>query len=47
MPYRYAGKSFKQRFIKFIPTPRRNTIEIEKDIHNFKRKLRLTEYFTN
>ena len=33
--------------LKFTPTPRRNTIEMEKDIHNFTRKLRLTEYFAN
>ena len=32
---------------KFAPTPRRNTIEMEKDIHNFTRQLRLTEYFAN
>ena len=38
MPYRYAGKRYKQR---------RNTIEMEKYIHNFTRKLRLTEYFAN
>ena len=45
MSYRYGGKSFKG--LKFTPTPRRNTIEMEKDIHNFTRKLRLTEYFAN
>ena len=33
--------------LKFTPTPRRNTIEMEKDIHNFTHKLRLTEYFAN
>ena len=33
--------------LKFTPTPRRNTIEMEKDIHNFTRKLRLTEYFAD
>ena len=33
--------------LKFTPTPRRNTIEMEKDIHNFTRQLRLTEYFAN
>ena len=33
--------------LKFTPTPRRNTIEMEKDIHNFTCKLRLTEYFAN
>ena len=26
---------------------RRDTIEVEKDIHNFTRKVRLTEYFAN
>ena len=31
--------------LKFTPTPRRNTIEMEKDIHNFMCKLRLTVYF--
>ena len=33
--------------LRFTSTPRRNTIEMEKDIHNFTRKLRLTEYFAN
>ena len=33
--------------LKFPPIPRRNTIGMEKDIHNFTRKLRLTEYFAN
>ena len=33
--------------LKFTPARRRNTIEIEKDIQNFTRKLRLTEYFAN
>ena len=33
--------------LKFTPTPRRNIIEMEKDIHNFTRRLRLTEYFAN
>ena len=33
--------------LKFTPTPRRNTIEMENDIHNFTRKLRLTGYFAN
>ena len=33
--------------LKFTPTPRRNTVEMEKDIHNFTRKLRLTEYLAN
>ena len=28
--------------LKLTPTPKRNTIEMEKDIHNFTRKLRLT-----
>ena len=46
MPCRYVGKSFKQRF-KIQTYPRRNTIEMEKEIHNFTRKLRLTEYFAN
>ena len=32
---------------KFTPTPRRNTIEMEKDIHNSTHKLRLTEHFAN
>ena len=30
--------------VKLTPILRRNTIEMEKDIHNFTRKLRLTEY---
>ena len=33
--------------LKFTPTPRKSTIEIEKDIHDFTRKLRLAEYFVN
>ena len=33
--------------LKFTPSPRRNTIETEKDIHDFTRKLRLTEFFAN
>ena len=33
--------------LNLTPTSRRNTIEMEKDIHNFTRKLRLTEYFAN
>ena len=33
--------------LKFTPTPRRNTIEMEKYIHNFTRKLKLSEYFAN
>ena len=33
--------------LKFTPTPRRNTTGMEKDIHKFMRKLRLTEYFAN
>ena len=33
--------------LKFTSTPRRNTVEMEKDIHNFTRKLRLTEYLAN
>ena len=33
--------------LKFTPTLRRNTIEMEKYIHNFTRKLKLTEYFAN
>ena len=33
--------------LKFTPIPRRNAIEMEKDIHNFTRKLRLTEYLAN
>ena len=33
--------------LKFTATPKRNTIEMEIDIHNFTRKLRLTEYFAN
>ena len=28
--------------LKLTPTPKRNSIEMEKDIHNFTRKLRLT-----
>ena len=33
--------------LNLTPTPRRNSIEMEKDIHNFTRKLRLTEYFAS
>ena len=33
--------------LKFTPTPRRNIIEIQKCIHIFTRKLRLTEHFAN
>ena len=33
--------------LKIAPTPRRNSIEMENDIHNFPRELRLTEYFAN
>ena len=33
--------------LKFPPAPGRNTIQMEKDIHNFTRKLRLTECFAN
>ena len=35
------------KVLKFTPTPRRSTVEMEKDNHNFTRKLRLIEYFTN
>ena len=33
--------------LKCTPAPRRNTIQMEKDIHNFKCKLILTQYFAN
>ena len=33
--------------LKFTPTPRKSTIEIEKDIHDFTRKIRWAEYFVN
>ena len=46
MPCRYAGKCL-SKGLKYTPTPRSNTIETENDIHNFTRKLRLTEYFAN
>ena len=46
MPYRYSGKIL-SKGLKIAPTPRRNSIEMENDIHNFTRELRLTEYFAN
>ena len=33
--------------LKIAPTPRRNSIEMENDIHNFTRELRLTKYFAS
>ena len=35
------------RGLKFTPTPKRNTIQLKSDIHNYTRKLRLTEFFHN
>ena len=32
--------------LKFKPTPKRNIIQLKSDIHNYTRKLRLTEFFT-
>ena len=46
MPYNTQVKVL-NKGLKFTPTPRRNTIVMEKDIHNFACKLRLTEYFAN
>ena len=35
------------RGLKFTPTPKRNIIQLKSDIHNYTRKLRLTEFFHN
>ena len=35
------------RGLKFTPTPKRNIIQQESDIHNYTRKLRLEEFFPN
>ena len=35
------------RGLKFTPTPKRNIIQLKSDIHNYTRKLRLTECFHN
>ena len=32
---------------KFTPTPKRNIIQLKSDIHNYTRKLRLTDFFHN
>ena len=44
---RHAQVRHLSKGLKFTHTPKRSTIEIEKDIQNFTRKLRLTEYFAN
>ena len=35
------------RGLKFTPTPKRNIIQLKSDIHNYTRKLRLTDFFHN
>ena len=35
------------RGLNFTPTPKRNIIQLKSDIHNYIRKLRLTEFFHN
>ena len=35
------------RGLKITPTPKRNIIQVRSDIHNYTRKLRLTEFFHN
>ena len=35
------------RGLKFTPTPKRNIIQLKSDIHNYTRKLHLTEFFHN
>ena len=35
------------RGLKFTPIPKRNVIQLKSDIHNYTRKLRLTEFFDN
>ena len=35
------------RGLKFTATPKRNIIQLKSDIHNYTRKLRLTEFFHN
>ena len=35
------------RGLKFTPTPKRNIVQLQSDIHNYTRKLRLTEFFHN
>ena len=35
------------RGLKFTPTPKRSIIQLKSDIHDYTRKLRLTEFFHN